>query len=198
MNQLFTYCDSINLFKIYYDSPVVRSQLELVYMIKSNLRKKYVAWAFTADDGHATKIIDLASGICYVGFDMTSLVRWLLWQKNLVHSTSMICSTLSYAFKTGMIFIANRFHLVVSSLNKLGSGLFLDEDLPFHKHVDQLVIPFISMIWRNDKYIPLKKRKQTYFACVQSKVQRHFSCNSGIQSCNLLSKVDTLCLQCLK
>lgn len=50
-------------------------------------------------------------------------------------------------------------------------GLVLDEDLSFHKHIDHVkkqLIPFISTMWRSGKFIPLCKRKEIYFAYVQS------------------------------
>lgn len=50
-------------------------------------------------------------------------------------------------------------------------GLILDEDLSFNKHVDHvknLVIPFIPVMWRNGKFIPMNQRKRIYLAYVQS------------------------------
>lgn len=50
-------------------------------------------------------------------------------------------------------------------------GLVIDEDLNFHAHVNHIkkqVAPFISLMWRKGKYIPAEKRKQQYFAYVQS------------------------------
>lgn len=50
-------------------------------------------------------------------------------------------------------------------------GLILDENLSFGKHVDHVkkqIRPFISLMWRNGKFIPVDKRKQLYFSYVQS------------------------------
>lgn len=50
-------------------------------------------------------------------------------------------------------------------------GLVLDENLTFDKHVDhvkKMIHPFIPLMWRKGKYIPTNKRKQLYFAYVQS------------------------------
>ena len=50
-------------------------------------------------------------------------------------------------------------------------GLVIDENLSFKSHVDhvkKLIVPFISLMWRNGRFIPLEKRKQIYFALVQS------------------------------
>lgn len=47
----------------------------------------------------------------------------------------------------------------------------LDEHLKFDKHVDhikKLVRPFIPLMWRNGKFIPLARRKHLFFAYVQS------------------------------
>lgn len=46
-------------------------------------------------------------------------------------------------------------------------GLVLDENLSFDKHVEhvkKLVRPFISLMWRNGRFIPIEKRKQIYMA----------------------------------
>lgn len=50
-------------------------------------------------------------------------------------------------------------------------GLVIDDDLTFNKHVNHIkkqITPFISLMWRKGKYIPVDKRKQLYFAYVQS------------------------------
>lgn len=50
-------------------------------------------------------------------------------------------------------------------------GLILDENLTFDKHVDhvkRMIRPFIPLMWRKGKHIPANKRKQLYFAYVQS------------------------------
>lgn len=52
-------------------------------------------------------------------------------------------------------------------------GLVIDERLSFKNHVNhvkKLIVPFISLMWRNGKFIPLVKRKQLYFAFVQSHI----------------------------
>lgn len=55
----------------------------------------------------------------------------------------------------------------VSSFKYL--GLVMDENLKFDKHVDhvkKLVRPFISLMWRSGRFIPMHKRKQIYMAYV--------------------------------
>ena len=50
-------------------------------------------------------------------------------------------------------------------------GLVIDDDLNFNEHVNHVkkqITPFISLMWRKGKYIPVDKRKQLYFAYVQS------------------------------
>lgn len=50
-------------------------------------------------------------------------------------------------------------------------GLIIDDDLNFNEHVNHVkrqITPFISLMWRKGKYIPVGKRKQLYFAYVQS------------------------------
>lgn len=53
-------------------------------------------------------------------------------------------------------------------------GLVLDEELSFHDHIDHVkkqLIPFIPTMWRSGRFIPHSKRKQIYFAFVQSHLQ---------------------------
>ena len=50
-------------------------------------------------------------------------------------------------------------------------GLVIDHNLTFNEHVNHIkkqVMPFISLMWRKGKYIPIDKRKQLYCAYVQS------------------------------
>lgn len=50
-------------------------------------------------------------------------------------------------------------------------GLIIDEALSFHDHVNHVkkrITPFVSLMWRKSKYIPIEKRKQLYNAYVQS------------------------------
>lgn len=50
-------------------------------------------------------------------------------------------------------------------------GLIIDDDLTFGDHVNHVkrqITPFISLMWRKGKYVPMEKRKQLYFAYVQS------------------------------
>lgn len=50
-------------------------------------------------------------------------------------------------------------------------GLWLDENLTFDKHIDHIkkvIRPFISLMWRNGRFIPINKRRQIYHAYVQS------------------------------
>ncbi len=50
-------------------------------------------------------------------------------------------------------------------------GLIIDDGLTFHEHVNHVkrkITPFISLMWRKSKYIPIDKRKQLYNAYVQS------------------------------
>lgn len=50
-------------------------------------------------------------------------------------------------------------------------GLIIDDGLSFNEHVNHVkrqITPFISLMWRKGKYIPVDKRKQLYFAYVQS------------------------------
>lgn len=50
-------------------------------------------------------------------------------------------------------------------------GLVLDENLAFDLHIDQIkktIRPFISLMWRNGRFIPVNKRRQIYYAYVQS------------------------------
>lgn len=53
-------------------------------------------------------------------------------------------------------------------------GLVLDEELSFHDHIDHVkrqLVPFIPTMWRSGRFIPLSKRKEIYFAYVQSHLQ---------------------------
>ena len=50
-------------------------------------------------------------------------------------------------------------------------GLFIDDDLTFTEHVNHVkkqITPFISLMWRKGKYIPVGKRKQLYYPYVNS------------------------------
>lgn len=50
-------------------------------------------------------------------------------------------------------------------------GLIIDDGLTFHDHVNHVkrkITPFVSLMWRKSKYIPIEKRKQLYNAYVQS------------------------------
>lgn len=50
-------------------------------------------------------------------------------------------------------------------------GLILDENLSFDRHIDHIkrvIRPFIPLMWRNGRFIPSCKRKQIYYAYVQS------------------------------
>lgn len=50
-------------------------------------------------------------------------------------------------------------------------GLMIDDGLTFHEHVNHVkrkITPFVSLMWRKSKYIPINKRKQLYYAFVQS------------------------------
>lgn len=50
-------------------------------------------------------------------------------------------------------------------------GLIIDDGLTFHDHINHVkrkITPFISLMWRKSKYIPIAKRKQLYNAYVQS------------------------------
>lgn len=52
-------------------------------------------------------------------------------------------------------------------------GLNIDCELNFNDHVDHIkrqIAPFISLMWRKWKYIPVEKRKQLYFAYVHSQL----------------------------
>ena len=52
-------------------------------------------------------------------------------------------------------------------------GLFLDENLKFDKHIDhtkKLIRPFSALMRRHGRFIPIEKRKQLYFAYVQSHI----------------------------
>lgn len=49
-------------------------------------------------------------------------------------------------------------------------GLLVDEDLNFHAHVDHIkkqITPFISLMWRKGKYIPMAKTEAAVF-CIRS------------------------------
>lgn len=52
-------------------------------------------------------------------------------------------------------------------------GLVLDDNLTFNQHIEhvkRMIRPFIPLMWRKGKYIPVVKRKQIYFAYVQSHI----------------------------
>ncbi len=52
-------------------------------------------------------------------------------------------------------------------------GLVLDENLTFKQHIDHVmktIRPFIPLMWKRGKYIPIGKRQQLYFAYVQSHI----------------------------
>lgn len=52
-------------------------------------------------------------------------------------------------------------------------GLVLDEELTFKQHVDhvkKLIAPFIPIMWRNGRYIPMSKRRSIYLAYVHSHI----------------------------
>lgn len=50
-------------------------------------------------------------------------------------------------------------------------GLVVDDGLTFHKHVNHVkkqITPFIALMWRKGKYIPVENRRQLYVSYVQS------------------------------
>lgn len=48
-------------------------------------------------------------------------------------------------------------------------GLIIDEELTFSNDpVKKQLTPFISLMWRKSKYIPVERRKEIYYAYVQS------------------------------
>lgn len=52
-------------------------------------------------------------------------------------------------------------------------GLFLDENLTFDLHIDhvkKMIRPFVPLMWRRGKYIPVEKRKLLYNAYVQTHI----------------------------
>jgi len=52
-------------------------------------------------------------------------------------------------------------------------GLVLDENLSFKQHIDHVmksIRPFIPLMWKRGRYLPMEKRKQLYFAYVQSHI----------------------------
>ncbi len=52
-------------------------------------------------------------------------------------------------------------------------GLVLDDNLTFNQHIDHVkkkIRPFIPLMWKKGRYIPVSKRKQIYFAYVQSHI----------------------------
>lgn len=52
-------------------------------------------------------------------------------------------------------------------------GLVLDENLSFAQHIEhvkKMIRPFIPLMWKRGRYIPINKRKQIYFAYVQSHI----------------------------
>jgi len=62
-----------------------------------------------------------------------------------------------------------------SSINRVSQfkylGLIIDDGLTFHEHINHIkrkITPFISLMWRKSKFIPIEKRKQLYNAYVQS------------------------------
>ena len=53
-------------------------------------------------------------------------------------------------------------------------GLVLDDNLTFNQHIDhvkKMIRPFIPLMWKKGRYITVSKRKQIYFAYVQSHIQ---------------------------
>lgn len=70
-------------------------------------------------------------------------------------------------------------------------GLVLDENLSFKQHIDHVmkkIRPFIPLMWKKGKYIPMRKRKQLYYAYVQS----HITYMLPIYSAGSKTKVDRL------
>lgn len=52
-------------------------------------------------------------------------------------------------------------------------GLVLDEQLSFERHVEhikKMIRPFVPLMWRKGRYIPVDKRKNLYYAYVQSHI----------------------------
>ena len=52
-------------------------------------------------------------------------------------------------------------------------GLVLDDNLSFKQHIEhvkKMIRPFIPLMWKRGRYIPMSKRKQIYFAYVQSHI----------------------------
>lgn len=79
-------------------------------------------------------------------------------------------------------------------------GFVLDEDLSFKKHVDHVkkqVRPFIFLMWRNGKFIPMEKRKQTYFAYVHSHSLYMLAIYGECGSCKL-KQLQTIQNRCIK
>lgn len=79
-------------------------------------------------------------------------------------------------------------------------GLIIDEGLTFHEHVNHVkkkVAPFVSLMWRKSKYIPIEKRKQLYNAYVQSHLLYMLPIYSDCAQYKL-DELQTLQNQCIK
>jgi len=78
--------------------------------------------------------------------------------------------------------------------------LVIDDDLNFNEHVNHVkrqITPFISLMWRKGKYIPMDKRKQLYFAYVQSHLVYMLSIY-GDCAMYKLNELQTLQNRCIK
>ena len=81
-------------------------------------------------------------------------------------------------------------------------GLVLDENLSFKQHIDhvmKMIRPFIPLMWKRGKYIPIGKRKQLYFAYVQSHIAYMLPVYSAGSKAKLqrLQRVQNRCIKAL-
>lgn len=81
-------------------------------------------------------------------------------------------------------------------------GLVLDENLSFKQHIDhvmKMIRPFIPMMWKRGKYIPMERRKQLYFVYVQSHIAYMLPIYSAGSKMKLgrLQRVQNRCIKAL-
>lgn len=81
-------------------------------------------------------------------------------------------------------------------------GLVLDDNLTFKAHIDhvmKLIRPFIPLMWKRGRFIPLNKRKQIYFAYVQSHIAYMLPIYSSGPKSKLkqLQRVQNRCIKAL-
>lgn len=132
--------------------------------------------------------------------DMNIMVDWLHQNVMTINAQKTCYMLFGRARSLGNIVVNVEGVAIERVSNFRYLGLILDEKLCFDahvKHVKRQVIPFIPLMWRNARHIPLDKRKPIYFAYVHSHLSYMLSIWGGSSRATDLQVIQNKCLKAL-